>query len=86
MKLLNLFIMMVMLSCASLNAFSQDKKATILTIDGEAVTLEEFDNIFRKNNRDSVITQTALDEYRKKTSQKNAKYMVFPLGVNRLFV
>jgi len=52
-----------MLSCASLNAFSQDKKATILTIDGEAVTLEEFDNIFRKNNRDSVITQTALDEY-----------------------
>ncbi len=63
MKLLNLFIMMVMLSCASLNAFSQDKKATILTIDGEAVTLEEFDNIFRKNNRDSVITQTALDEY-----------------------
>jgi len=63
MKLLNLFIMMVVLSCASLNAFSQDKKATILTIDGEAVTLEEFDNIFRKNNRDSVITQTALDEY-----------------------
>ena len=54
---------MVVLSCASLNAFSQDKKATILTIDGEAITLEEFDNIFRKNNRDSVITQQALDEY-----------------------
>ena len=54
---------MVVLSCASLNAFSQDKKATILTIDGEAITLEEFDNIFRKNNRDSVITQQALDDY-----------------------
>jgi peptidyl-prolyl cis-trans isomerase SurA len=63
MKLLNLFIMMVVLSCASLNAFSQDKKATILTIDGESITLEEFDNIFRKNNRDSSITQAALDEY-----------------------
>ena len=63
MKLLNLFIMMVMLSCASLNAFSQNKKATILTIDGESITLEEFDNIFRKNNRDSVITQASLDEY-----------------------
>ena len=63
MKLLNLFIMMVVLSCASLNAFSQNKKATILTIDGESITLEEFDNIFRKNNRDSVITQAALDEY-----------------------
>jgi peptidyl-prolyl cis-trans isomerase SurA len=55
--------MMVVLSCASLNAFSQDKKATILTIDGESITLEEFDNIFRKNNRDSSITQAALDEY-----------------------
>lgn len=63
MKLLNLFIMMVVLSCASLNAFSQNKKATILTIDGESITLEEFDNIFRKNNRDSVITQASLDEY-----------------------
>lgn len=34
-----------------------------MTVAGEGVTLEEFENIFKKNNRDSVITQQALDEY-----------------------
>lgn len=43
--------------------FGQSKSATVLTVDGEATTLEEFENIFRKNNRDSVITKQALDEY-----------------------
>ena len=36
---------------------------TVLSVDGEDVSLEEFENIFRKNNRDSVITKAALDEY-----------------------
>ncbi len=48
---------------AGATASAQDKNATILSVDGEATTLEEFDNIFRKNNRDSVITQQSLDEY-----------------------
>jgi peptidyl-prolyl cis-trans isomerase SurA len=43
--------------------FSQDKQATVLTVAGERVTLEEFENIFRKNNHDTAITQAALDEY-----------------------
>ena len=34
-----------------------------MTVAGEGTTLEEFENIFKKNNRDSVITQAALDEY-----------------------
>ncbi len=38
---------------------------TVLTIDGETVSLEEFETIFKKNNRDSVITPAALDEYMK---------------------
>ena len=38
---------------------------TILTIDGEEISLEEFETIFKKNNRDSVITQASLDEYMK---------------------
>ncbi|MFZ4785175.1 MAG: peptidylprolyl isomerase [Flavobacteriales bacterium] len=63
MKLLNRFVMMMVLACTSVSLFAQDKKATILTIDNEQVSLEEFDNIFRKNNRDSIITQQALDEY-----------------------
>jgi peptidyl-prolyl cis-trans isomerase SurA len=36
---------------------------TVLSVDGEDVSLEEFENIFRKNNRDSVVTKAALDEY-----------------------
>ncbi len=63
MKLLNLFAALVIFTTLSFSAFSQDKKATILTIQGENITLEEFENIFRKNNRDSVITQKSLDDY-----------------------
>lgn len=44
-------------------AFSQDKNAAVLVVDGEPTSLEEFENIFRKNNRDSVITAQSLDEY-----------------------
>lgn len=43
--------------------FSQDKQAVVLNVAGERVTLEEFETIFRKNNRDTAITQAALDEY-----------------------
>ncbi|MEO0403576.1 MAG: peptidylprolyl isomerase, partial [Bacteroidota bacterium] len=35
----------------------------ILTVEDEKVTKEDFESIFRKNNRDSVITQASLDEY-----------------------
>ncbi len=42
---------------------AQDKNAAVLIVDGEPTTLEEFENIFRKNNRDSVITKQSLDEY-----------------------
>ena len=44
-------------------AFAQDKNAAVLTVDGEPTSLEEFENIFRKNNRDSVITAQSLDDY-----------------------
>lgn len=45
------------------SAGAQDKNAAVLVVDGEPTTLEEFENIFRKNNRDSVITPQSLDEY-----------------------
>ncbi|PCJ82674.1 MAG: hypothetical protein COA49_01025 [Bacteroidetes bacterium] len=35
----------------------------VLTVGNEAVTLSDFQHIFGKNNRDSVITREALDEY-----------------------
>ncbi|MBX7051571.1 MAG: peptidylprolyl isomerase [Flavobacteriales bacterium] len=44
-------------------SFAQNKNAAVLTVDGEPTTLEEFENIFRKNNRDSVITKQSLDDY-----------------------
>ncbi|MFN6379043.1 MAG: peptidylprolyl isomerase [Flavobacteriales bacterium] len=63
MKLLNHFAALVFFTFSVLSLQAQDKKATVLTIEGENITLEEFENIFRKNNRDSVITKAALDEY-----------------------
>lgn len=44
-------------------AFSQSSTDIVLTIDGESVTKEEFENIYKKNNRDSSVTQKALDDY-----------------------
>ncbi len=35
----------------------------LLTIDNDPVTKSEFEAIFRKNNRDSLITKADLDEY-----------------------
>lgn len=42
---------------------SQSPSDIVLTIDGESVSREEFENIYKKNNRDSVVTQKALDDY-----------------------
>ncbi|MFM1932990.1 MAG: hypothetical protein RL226_2293 [Bacteroidota bacterium] len=35
----------------------------VLTVAGENVTRNDFESIFKKNNRDSVITRASLDEY-----------------------
>ncbi len=63
MKLLNRFAALMFFTLSVLSTQAQDKKASVLTIEGENITLEEFENIFRKNNRDSVITKASLDEY-----------------------
>jgi len=39
------------------------QKEIILTVEKEQVTQEDFESIFRKNNRDSVISSESLDEY-----------------------
>jgi peptidyl-prolyl cis-trans isomerase SurA len=64
-------ISIVLLSFFTTNIWAQPgtndakKNQTVLTIDGETVSLEEFETIFKKNNRDSAITQASLDEYMK---------------------
>lgn len=48
----------------SVSLFSQNSSdQAVLTVGEEAVPLTDFQHIFLKNNRDSVITQSALDEY-----------------------
>ena len=36
---------------------------TVVTVAGESVTADDFTHIFKKNNRDSLITPESLDEY-----------------------
>ncbi|MCB0760749.1 MAG: peptidylprolyl isomerase [Flavobacteriales bacterium] len=47
----------------SLFATAQNPQDVILNVAGEEVTLEDFESIFSKNNRDTVITKESLDEY-----------------------
>lgn len=63
MKVKSLVVLSFFVACFFNPAFGQDKNATVLTVDGEPTSLEEFENIFRKNNRDSAISQQSLDEY-----------------------
>ena len=36
---------------------------TVVTVGGESVSADDFAHIFKKNNRDSLVTPSALDEY-----------------------
>lgn len=40
-----------------------DKDPVLMTVDGQEVTRSEFENIYKKNNREEAVTQEALDEY-----------------------
>lgn len=48
---------------AVLFSIANGQEDIILTIDDEHITKSEFENIFKKNNRDSVISIASLDEY-----------------------
>ncbi|NND77959.1 MAG: hypothetical protein HKN39_07220 [Flavobacteriales bacterium] len=55
------FLLHVLFICIVFGGEAQED--IILTIDDDKITKTEFENIFKKNNRDSVITKEALDEY-----------------------
>ncbi|MDP4954392.1 MAG: peptidylprolyl isomerase [Flavobacteriales bacterium] len=61
MKLKRIFLTLFR-GAASFSAIAQSSDI-ILTVEDEKVTREDFESIFRKNNRDSVITTASLDEY-----------------------
>lgn len=43
--------------------FAQEKDPVILTVDGQNITLSEFEAVYKKNNRDAVVDQKDLEEY-----------------------
>ena len=62
----NLFVCCFLFS--PLAIFAQENVAAeafkiVLTVGDEAVTLDDFEHIFMKNNRDSVVSVASLDEY-----------------------
>lgn len=63
MKKMRLILLLFVLQICTLTAIAQNNQAAVLTLAGEQTTLEEFENIFRKNNRDSVVTRQSLDDY-----------------------
>jgi len=55
---------LLLLSIISLQMFAQDEANPVLmTVDDREITKLEFETIYKKNNRDSSITQEDLDEY-----------------------
>ncbi len=61
MKMKQVFFTLSILA-ASFGSIAQSSDI-ILKVEDEQVTREDFESIFRKNNRDSVITTASLDEY-----------------------
>jgi peptidyl-prolyl cis-trans isomerase SurA len=56
-------ILSILLIFSALTSFSQEKSPVLMSVDGRAVTKEEFENIYKKNNKEQSSTKPALDEY-----------------------
>lgn len=53
----------LVLTFSTLNVIAQPGTGTVLTVENEKVSRDDFESIFKKNNRDTVVTQASLDEY-----------------------
>ena len=42
---------------------AQEKDPVLLTVDGQNISLSEFEAVYKKNNRDEVVDQKDLEEY-----------------------
>ncbi|MFT6409961.1 MAG: peptidyl-prolyl cis-trans isomerase SurA, partial [Flavobacteriales bacterium] len=63
MNSLNRLFTLLFILVLSASSFAQNESDIVLTVGDENVTKTDFESIFRKNNRDSVVTAAALDEY-----------------------
>jgi len=43
--------------------FAQEKNPALLTVDGQSISLAEFEAVYKKNNRNEVVDQKDLEEY-----------------------
>ncbi len=48
---------------SSVGLFAQEKDPVLLTVDGQNISLSEFEAVYKKNNRDEVVDQKDLEEY-----------------------
>lgn len=55
--------LLIALLIGSVDLFGQKKDPVLLTVDGQDITLSEFEAVYKKNNRDEVIDQEDLKEY-----------------------
>ncbi|MBI1267008.1 MAG: peptidylprolyl isomerase [Cryomorphaceae bacterium] len=53
----------LVLTFSTLNVIAQPGSGTVLTVENEKVSRNDFESIFKKNNRDTVVTQASIDEY-----------------------
>ncbi len=55
--------LLIALLIGSVDLFAQKKDPVLLTVDGQNITLSEFEAVYKKNNRDEVVDQNDLKEY-----------------------
>ena len=61
-SILKTALLFSVLLCGS-DLFAQEKDPVLLTVDGQSITLSEFEAVYKKNNRDEVVDQKDLEEY-----------------------
>ncbi|MCB9187260.1 MAG: peptidylprolyl isomerase [Flavobacteriales bacterium] len=55
--------LLIALLIGSVDLFGQKKEPVLLTVDGQDITLSEFEAVYKKNNRNEVVDQEDLKEY-----------------------
>ena len=53
----------IALLCGTAAAQTAASDPVLMTVDGVAVPRSEFEAIYKKNNKEAVVTKEALDEY-----------------------
>ena len=61
-NILNITLLFALL-VGSVDLFAQKKDPVLLTVDGQDITLSEFEAVYKKNNRDEMVDQEDLKEY-----------------------